>query len=169
MPVLVVTGIVGNVSVRLVGDVSLLPRGHLRFHRLHVGAGFELQEHPSRLAAPTGQELRAVCVKRLEIEPQESVDLEARVLRKVLEDADNPEVALQAAGNDGQRFADHLIGAVALDRFFCVSTAVCGALRVVPASSGKLTTFRKSSSANSQFLVETAWPSLMNTGPLSDT
>jgi len=74
MPILVIASIVANVPVRLVGDVALFPPGHLRFHRFHVSARPKLQEHPSRLAAPTCQELRAVCIQCLEIEPKQSLE-----------------------------------------------------------------------------------------------
>ena len=78
--------------------------GMLRFSQAGICAsslrmsvpGLHLHIDPAGLAAPAGQELAVLRIKAVEVEPQDRVDLDARVLRNVLEHADDLEVARDA-------------------------------------------------------------------------
>src|SRR4029453_876845 len=117
VPILVVAGVVVDAGIRLGGNVALLPGGNLRFHRLGVRTGPELGVDVARLAAPAGQELRVLGVVALVIDAPDRRDLEVRVLRQVLQNADDLEVHLLAAGDEREDSAEHLVGAEASPGF----------------------------------------------------
>ena len=108
VPVLVVAGVEPRLAGILVGDGAPFPGLQAGADCADVGAGPQFHIDIAVLAAPAFEPLRRVGIVGDEIDADQAVDLEVRVAGQIAQDAGDVEVAVDAAGDQGHRPADHV-------------------------------------------------------------
>src|SRR3954452_14942747 len=117
VPVFVIAAIRTNAAVELIWDVALLPGRHLGLERANLGPGLHLCVDPARPAAPAGEIVWGLGVVAGEIQAHDGVRLDVRILRQVLEHADDPEIAGDALRDHAERAAKRILPSEPAARF----------------------------------------------------
>ena len=113
MPILIVARIEPGLAGILVGYRPLLPGLETSRDRIDVGAGAQLHVDITVLAAPAFQRLGRVVIVGDEIDPEQAVDPEMRIARNIAQDSGDPEIARDAARDQGNGPADDIVRAEA--------------------------------------------------------
>ncbi len=120
-------------------DVALFPRRHLRLDRRGSVPGLSVKNTQPD-CQPQLRGRRGDRGRRRPCRPGDDRQADAAVLRRIADDAGDAIVGGGAAADHRQRAAEHVGGAVALQRSFSVSTADPGrasAVRGLPAREGE--------------------------------